>query len=574
MRGHLSRHATSTVLFCAAALALMAATPRQLVGDGGEYFSMARSMYVGTDPGVPRHFWGYPLLAVPWLYVLIPLKVDQLWSFALLNLALFATAWWHASSRWPLGVRLALFVSPVIWWLDKAHTEVLTFSALVVAWATWRAAPWWALTFCGLATMQNPPLGAALAGFAGLSAWSNRAWLRDWRWWAGLLTGLALAGAHAAFYLATVGRFTTLGDTADRSAGLAAWWVVLFEPNASLLPYAPALALLVLVCVVVALARCLASRDGVADLTLSSALGVVFLLAFTRVGNINHGGTPGPSRYTLWLVALAAPWLVAGRAAGARWRRAMTALALVSAGWSTWAFWPGRQEAPLPPTRVAAWLWTQHPAWMDPPPEVFVERLSGADEAWLPIATRRCEKVLLMGRGDGKVESPWPAACPPVAIPETCRPAGVLCYANRTDAGYVFRASKQASSLGFHFDGAAAWPERGLAVAVALARERSWTRLRPVRSDDRDWWLRAATHVAGAEQFNAVGGCLVVLRRVGPHAQVTMRLPSRGTATVIDATTGQVLRGIPVDTAPGERVDLDIPGPADLLLLVIDYGAR
>ena len=426
---------------------------------------MARVLYVGGDPGVPRHFWGYSLMAMPLMRLMVWLKVEQLWCFALLNLLLIAAAWWHASARWPLGVRIALFVSPVIWWVDKAHTEVLTFSALVVAWATWRTAPWWALLFCGLATLQNPPLGAALAGFAVLSPWTARSWLRDRRYWAGLLCGFLVAAAHPLYYLRAQGVLTPLGDSAERSVGMSAWWAVLLDPNIGLAAHAPAFVALVLLCAVITLRRCVSRRDGLIDLAWSAALAVLFLVAFTRVGNINHGGTPGLSRYALWLVALASPWLVAGWAAGARWRGVLATLAVISAGWSAYAFWPARPESHLRPTRVAEWLWTAHPTWTDPAPEIFVERLTGNEDSRLPAFTRLCEKVLIIGRGDGKPDSSWPLACPPVVIPEACRPAGTLCFANRTGEGrYVFRPKPP--MIGFHFDGAGVWPTRGLALAV------------------------------------------------------------------------------------------------------------
>jgi hypothetical protein len=273
------------------------------------------------------------------------------------------------------------------------------------------------------------------------------------------------------------------------------------------------------------------------------------------------------------MIALLAPWLVAGWAAGWRWRRVMATLAVLSAAWSLWAFWPARPESHLRPTRLAEWLWTAHPTWMDPPPEVFADRLGGTEDPQLPIATRRCEKVLFIGRGDGKAESPWPSACPPAEIPEACRPAGALCYGNLTAAGYVFRALNW-PPRGYHFARGATWSAASLAVALEHLGPRSWGAVRPVRDGDGDRWLRASAGLARADQFNAASGCLLALQQVGAQARVSMRLPSRGTATVIDATAGRIVRSVRVDAPPGERIDIDVSGPADALLLIVDYTAR
>ena len=35
----------------------------------------------------------------------------------------------------------------------------------------------------------------------------------------------------------------------------------------------------------------------------------VFLMSFAQTGNMHHGGTPGMSRYILWLVPLGVPFL-------------------------------------------------------------------------------------------------------------------------------------------------------------------------------------------------------------------------------------------------------------------------
>ena len=58
---------------------------------------------------------------------------------------------------------------------------------------------------------------------------------------------------------------------------------------------------------------------------------VVGLLTFAQTPNVNHGGTPGPSRYGLWLMPLAIPALRA-MTSGSGSPRGRARLALVAAG--------------------------------------------------------------------------------------------------------------------------------------------------------------------------------------------------------------------------------------------------
>jgi hypothetical protein len=204
-------------------------------------------------------------------------------------------------------------------------------------------------------------------------------------------------------------------------------------------------------------------------------------------------------------------------------RPAMLALAVMSGAWSLWAFWPARPESHLRPTPLAAGCGPRIP------------------RGWI--------------------------------LRRTSRPAGALCYANLTERGYEFRA-KASSSLGFLFAGSSTWPEAALAVAGEHARRRGWTSMQPVRDGDRDRWLRASAGIGRIDQFNAAEGCLLALRQVQAGAQVSVRLPSRAVATAIVAGPGGPSTSFPVDAPPGELVVLDVPGPADVLLLVVDYDPR
>ena len=110
------------------------------------------------------HFWFYSALAVPGLWLVRSVGGHPNYAFTILNLILFLAAAWVVSRHltWWLT---AASCSPVIWWLDKAHTEVFTFSLLAIAFALMREAPWWSLVALGAASTQNPPIALTLAGW-------------------------------------------------------------------------------------------------------------------------------------------------------------------------------------------------------------------------------------------------------------------------------------------------------------------------------------------------------------------------------------------------------------------------
>src|SRR4051812_17381168 len=183
------------VLIVAGALAvsLIAGSPQRLVGDGREYLAQAinfasfhgpafrpadlpaiRSRMARFDPRLENwdirgatvadarrgrvflHFWFYGLLAAPLLWLTDLVGAPPTLAFAAVNLALLGTALWVALPRIGTAACLLIFGGPILWWIDKAHTEVFTFALLTIAFASMRDRPWWALLASGAAATQNP----------------------------------------------------------------------------------------------------------------------------------------------------------------------------------------------------------------------------------------------------------------------------------------------------------------------------------------------------------------------------------------------------------------------------------
>ena len=457
---------------------LVATSFTRRIGDGPEYLAMARQLSRLERPSLPDsevagtieefgrargrfgvfteafrypqlvgadgrrdfpHFWFYPALAAPGVAFAGALDLHPNLGFVLANLALFLGALWVVSGRLGWAPSALLFASPILWWLDKAHTEVFTFSLLAIAMATLDDAPWWSLIAIAAASTQNVPLALALPlVLAAAIAVRPDVW-RDVRFRIGIGVSLVLALLHPLYYwmrLGTLEPQTLVAGTRFHVPTLPQIGAYVWDPNLGLLPNFPALGAGLLGALIVLLAhrpRALLRPP----VLVSVALAVVFTVSFAQTTNFNSGGTPGLGRYGVWLVPLAIPLLAAAERTGPRaWQAAMGVLALVSVASSVLAYRPQVREHFGKPTRLAAALWTWAP-WLDNPlPEVFVERNTGYDITGgplIPAATASCSKALLVG---GR----WPGHCTEIAIPAACAVPGTFCYANRgRDGRYTFR---------------------------------------------------------------------------------------------------------------------------------------
>jgi hypothetical protein len=297
--------------------------------------------------------------------------------------------------------------------------------------------------------------------------------------------------------------------------------------------------------------------DVVAALAGAAAL----LLVFPQIGNVTHGGTPGMSRYGLWLAPLAVPLFAAVRGSRA-WLWLSLAVTAASVPYAAIHFHPSRAEFSHRPTAIALWVWRHHPAWSAPMPRVFVNALRAPDET-APVATAHCTKALLIGRGEA--QGMWPRACAPVPVPAECRSPGVLCYADRDSLAYRFRTvtGEQAS---FRYDPQRVWPkaaEPGVLSAMAGA---GWTELAPIDPADPASMIARVEGGAVDVLLQDDHGLLAVIHATQPGARVTLRhsAPVRGTVT--DGGTGQPIRAVALEGAGESTIAFDDGGVVLLAL--------
>jgi hypothetical protein len=555
-------------------LSLVAQSTPRHVGDAGEYLAMslnlarfsrpsltpdelvqARALFPGDVDihlEMPElrgpdgrqdlpHFWFYPLLAAPFVRGALAAGAHPLTGFTALNITLLIGVAALLATRVPSAVVLIVAAGPVLWWIDKAHIEVFTFSLITTALLLLPSSPWWSIVAFGTAATQNPPMAGAM-GIAIAFALYKRGW-RDRRVWIASMAGGILAAIHPLYYHSRLGVWSGLYQGIDfHWPSIRELTTVAFDPNLGIFVHDPIL----LVAIVFALVE-LVTRPGRHALDMEvgtvAAVAALFLLSFTQTTNFNSGGTPGPSRYGLWLVPFAVP-ICAAVPSGARWIRVLAAAAVV---WCASSFAPNLPEQYLRPTRLAADIWRLRPGLDDPLAEVFAERVAGHERAMPPIATAGCEKVLLVGDGSG---AEWPERCASVSVPDFCRDKGALCYANRTDTSYRFvpAPSPPAWRLEIGRGGSGGrWNEGTLAirqtpelrVPMAMWHDEGWSypeRLTAVTPDvvSREWrWIDEQARLGVMSSEPTVAQLTIVARSLNKPRHVKISVDDVEVVTLV-----------------------------------------
>jgi hypothetical protein len=570
--------------------ALIATSSPQRVGDAHEYLAMAMNMARFRAPALAPadlaridselgrwhfrgvaltthqelrdaeghqgffHFWFYSALAVPGVWVANAVGAHPNDAFVALNSLLFLAALWVVSKRLVWWLAAPLFCSPVLWWIDKSHTEVFTFSLLALAFALLREAPWWSMVALGAASSQNPPIAAVLLCVGAVTLVVRSGAKRDPRFWIGATVAAAIALAHPIYYGWRWGLATPqlIKGTLARWPTVQEWGAVLWDPNLGLAFSAP---LLVCTIVAAALAVAVVTRLRCADsgtwLALTAA--VVFLLSFAQSTNINSGATPGMSRYGVWLIPLAIPILQqAGVVVPARRLRWLAPVALASCLWCAVAFQPRLPERSGTPSRTASVIWARWPSADNPLTEVFAERLSYAEPGLAPIATPGCTKVLLI---DGK----WPVPCRPEPAPRWCAAAGALCYANRDGPGYRFVRAAYPAGSGFERRRTWVWDVSFTTGIDRILRHVDWPTMRLAAPGEPGAMLRYAENVSWTYGIENGQDLLVYVRQPRGGATLTLALPGSMTGALFDAETGEQIEALRIEARPREQATVVIP---------------
>jgi hypothetical protein len=542
-------------------IAFAAASPARRVGDGGEYFVMALQLAAARPPSLSPdelrdvkseltrlgagfetalldypdlvgrdgrqdflHFFLYPLVVAPAVPFVNLFGLHPNWAFTIVNATLLALAVFLIARHQPAAVWIAGFVSPIVWWVDKAHTEAFLFATLAVAAVLVRERPAWALVAFALAGAQNAAIGVTYPFFVALMWRATRPSTFTPRTWLAAVVGAGMIASPFVYTLIRLGRLSPMAEYAQRviptPGGVAAFVV---EPNIGILPSAPVFGVMIVAFAALLLMavrpRGRAARGVTAAQSLTAGnvglpasghaplwwwpvvIQLLLLLLWSQNPNLNHGGTPGMNRWVLSLLALGLPWIAdIHRVMPSAGRMALTLIVSLLAVVSAAAHVPSRPEQYREPTRLAAWMWAR--GWVHATPaEVFAERTGRREPAFAPSHEGECRVMLI-------ADQHAPVECrPPLEpLPANCRRPGAMCYG--LDRGDRMRYVT-APTNGFYYNVAEpSWPAGGpLAAGINRVLREANPSVRVWRLDSSRAWR---DRLAGAD----VGAVLVSPRNV------------------------------------------------------------
>jgi len=303
---------------------------------------------------------------------------------------------------------LALAVlSPIVWYVDKAHSELFTFACVTMAaMAVTGGRTLLAAIPLAIASTQNPPFAVIAGGVVAIEAMKRRS-VRP------LGSDLAILGIvavfatlHPLYYWSRYGTISPqlLAGGATPFVNLRYAYAFVLDLDIGLLPnWLLGSALLVWV---VRAGR--ASFARVSSGPWFSVFAAMFLLvalaAQSSTWNMNSGGTAGPARYGLWFVGLWFPVALAyvdHVVSSSRARVFAIPLLAVAAIHTAVTVGPWRPEsydrATLPSRIVQRYASRLY----DPPPEVFADRYGRVGEApalrgYAAVVGPDCTKTLLL----------------------------------------------------------------------------------------------------------------------------------------------------------------------------------
>jgi hypothetical protein len=554
-----SRKATAAASLTAIFLFLVASNsaPRR-VGDGGEYFVMTERLASFENPALTRaeldrarvslgslgsgfedalldypllvgadgrqsflHFWLYPLVATPGMWLARALQIHPNWAFTITNIALLAAAAFVLARVAPWLAVLYAIAGPIVWWVDKAHTEVFLYAALVVAVALIRRSPVWAMLAFAAAGAQNAALAAAYPVFVAVTLFVTR----DARSWpprvAGAAGGAIVVALPLFYNWLRLQRIAPMSEYAHVSVPpLFAMLGFLVEPNIGIAPAMPAIVVATGAVVLVAALR----RPLPPALWWPIAIQLVLLAVWTLNPNANHGGTPGVNRWTLSLAPLTLPWVTAAYTASPGvLGRVFAGVIALTASYSVYFHMPQRPENYLQPTMLAEAFWSR--GWLRATSaEVFAERTAASETPLVPTSDGACRVVLVW-------DMQWPLECvpPDTRLPPSCGGIDSFCLVSQHDGGVDVAP---ASFNGFFFRIAPqSWPASGplasglRTVMVSIAPdERRW------RAASERHWLRERNAVDGVVLLQGDKGVLVYISRTGASPSLRIEGASQAEA--------------------------------------------
>ena len=375
--------------------------------------NFVKDIFTGV-PADSHHFWFYSFCAAVIaelgysIGVNIPIHVSFLLvHFTFLSI-LFVISW--RSYKWNglLAILLLTALSPIVWYIDKVHTEFFTYCVTTSAVILFsRKNNISAAFFLALASTQN-------ISFAGISIllvifdfFSRKKCLYSRNEAIVLLLTALFIGLHPAYYWFRYGyvdpKIAGLGGTIIYG-NIRYFYVWFFDPDIGLFTNWP-FGVLLLVLSLASLLHNIRVNSGINRwVVFYTSYILVSISAQSSTLNLNSGGTPGIGRYGLWYLALFFPiviFLITKTVISNGWKIGFFAIIIFGISYSIYFFNPALPENYTKPSLVSSWIQKYLPGAYNPAPEIFAERYGGRGEGpklWqaLAVAGPDCHKLLII----------------------------------------------------------------------------------------------------------------------------------------------------------------------------------
>jgi len=391
------------------------------------------------------HFWIYPLLAAPFVKLAHWFGVPDTFGFGALHVLVITFTFGVVLRRKGVVAASLLFISPLLWWIDKPHGDLLVFCLLLLALLWARDRPHLGLLCLSVLAAHNMSLNLVLAAYGiWMLLLHGRKLFDSGRKWAALVVAVVIAASHPVYYLVRLGETDPvhlIEDLSMRLPTLTRLVTPLLDPYAGLVMWWPALVVAAAIGGVVrAWHRPLVNRTARAWAVVWAPFVTAMALLLAQAQNTQpaSGGTFALSRYAVWLAPFAV--FAFGHHLTTR-RAARVGVAACCAASAVLSFHVARPDRPdvwftVGPTFIsdavndhAPWLW-------NPVPQIFLTREHEQYTVVEPVANETCTKLLA-------VSGQWPGDCPaPTDVPDDCV-RSYFCYANRSGDDYTFQPVDQ-----------------------------------------------------------------------------------------------------------------------------------
>ena len=360
-----------------------------------------------------NHFWFYSLLAaiIGSALRLVHVEVEAHAAFVASHWILLTMACLVAKRcfgwRGLAAALLLTALSPILWFVDKVHTEFFTYTLTVSAvFLLLRERYLAAAFFLAAASTQNISFGLVTLVPLLIDMTSRRFRGYTFGETAMLVATLFLLVAHPAYFFfrhGTVEPQLLLGGARIglQMENLLVWFLDLDIGLFSNWPLGIGVMILA-GWAKAAGARCAARRGHWAAFVLAYV--GISLFAQSSTINLNSGGTRSIARYATWYLALFLPMVLMIIERLPAWKPSMKAAAALLVGlgglYNLVCYVPWLPEGNRVPSPLSGWVQRHWPSLYNPPPEIFSERFGGLGESVelekaIGVLGPDCRKILI-----------------------------------------------------------------------------------------------------------------------------------------------------------------------------------